>query len=150
MSDYELLNTTGFHFAECSVSVALLTADFGDGYGDAALAGSAEGLRAWQVEIELLPDLEEYPIYSYDLAGETRAKYLYNFFLRSKAAGNKPFILRDPSDGQDYFAEFVDHTLTRSQFTSKLFSASLSLRQRRVRDYQLPGLETEEVNPNVI
>ncbi|HEY0545320.1 MAG TPA: hypothetical protein VGC91_08100 [Pyrinomonadaceae bacterium] len=146
--DYELLDTTGFHFAEMSVSVAVLTANYGDGYGDGALVGSPEGLHKWSIEISLLPDLEEYSIYSFDPSGETRARYLYNLFLRSKAAGNRPFRFVEPGTGKEYFAEFVEHTLTWSQFTAKAFSAQLEIRQRRVRDYESPTDTTG--NPDTI
>ena len=144
--DYELLETTGFSFTEMSVAVPVLTANYGSGYGDGATVGLP--LMGWTVEITVLPDLEEYSIYEHDLEGETRANYLWELFLRSKLAGNRPFRFIEPKDGKEYFAEFVEHKLTYQMFTAKVFSTGLELRQRRVTDYESPGETTG--NPDII
>lgn len=146
--DYERLDTTYFTFTAIRLSVALLTADYGDGYQDAVLVGSNEGIRAWAVQINVLLDIPDHGlIHSFNPEGETPYVYLFNFWLRQKAAGNRPFILRDPNDGRDYFAEFVDHTLNLEMMTSALFSTGLELRQRRVRDVDSPSAPTDEENP---
>jgi hypothetical protein len=146
--DYERLDTTYFTFTAIRLKVAVLTVDYGDGYGDGALVGSDQGLRGWSVQINVLLDLEDYGlIHSYDPEGQTPFVYLFNFILRSKVAGNRPFILRDPNDGRDYFAEFVEHGLNLEMMTSALFSTGLELRQRRVRDFDSPSEPTDGENP---
>jgi hypothetical protein len=66
---------------------------------------------------------------------QTRARYLWDFIVRSKAKGNRPFELVDPMDVSDatvLYAEFVDNTLTFQMLCSLVYSTGLNLRQRRV------------------
>lgn len=126
----ETLNTTGFLFTETTLTLSLLTADFGDGYEANALTGSPHGVRGWSMKIDVLPDS-----YSHAAAveGDTRAEYLWQFFLRSKAAGNQPFWFEDPKDGKFYLAKFADDTLSYSILCAKIYSTGLQLKQRRIR-----------------
>jgi len=233
---YEKLNTDGFLFDEIRVAVSVLTADFGDGYGDGVLIGSPDGLRSWNLKIETLPDQAGFMVdanarakitlvsqpnnndtmtiggktYTFktsspsgdqilvgseaiatalnivakvnadtattlctseangaivelmaNTAGvggnsialatdgtrltkvafangrQTRAAYLWNFFLRSKVKGNRPFQVEDPMDvtgATVLYAEFVDpnHELSYGMLCSAVYSTGLQLRQRRV------------------
>lgn len=147
--DYELLDTTGFSFTEMAITVSVLKANYGDGYGAGALNGHAQGLRSWTIEVALLPDLDEFLIFPADSSeGETRANYLWDLFLRSKVAGNRPFRFREHKDGQEFFAEFVEDTLSFQMFTAKLFSTGLQIKQRRVRDFESPSPPSD--NPDQI
>src|SRR5438045_2556842 len=113
----ETLNTSGFLFEQTEVALALLTADFGDGYQAAALIGDATGLRTWSIRIDALPGVtDQVPeiadsldfglayilkedlgfllredgskfLLEYSLTS-TRAAYLWRFFLKSKRLGN--------------------------------------------------------------
>jgi hypothetical protein len=119
----ETLNTSGFLFEQTEVALALLTADFGDGYGAAALIGDATGLRTWSIRIEALPGVnDDVPgitdnldyaieyilredgsfllredgsrfVREYGAGASSRAAYLWRFFLKSKRLGNEPFWL---------------------------------------------------------
>jgi hypothetical protein len=132
---YLQLQTKGFLFTQTSVAVAVATADFGDGFDAGALIGSAEGLRAWNVKIDVLPDSSnQAPL----VDGKTRANYLWDFFLTSKAAGDRPFWIEDVKDGKFYLASFTEHTLSYDVLCSKAYSTGLSLRQRRARDQASP------------
>jgi hypothetical protein len=134
---YAILNTTGFLFTETSIEIALLKADFGDGYGAGALVGSAKGLRGWTMQIDALPDDFEHvgPVGDSE---QTRASYLWDFFLASKTAGNDPFWFEDPKDDKYYLVEFIDDRLTYPILCAKLYSSGLQLRQRRVRGLTAP------------
>lgn len=144
---YEILQADGFLFTRVSARVDLLHADFGDGYRSAARIGSKEGLHSWSVKIDVLPDDEDYSINGEETGIETRANYLFNFFLRSKAASNKPFWIQCPRDFKFYLAEFVDDEIDYDILCSRLFSAGLNLRQRRVSDQESPTSAEEILNP---
>lgn len=133
---YEQLNTSGFLFTSTSVEINLAKGEYGDGFAPAAaVIGDPAGLRAWSVQIGILPDSsDQVPL----IGGKTRADYLWDFFLASKAAGNEPFWVEDPRDDQFYLAEFVDDVLTYEILCSRAYSTGLQLRQRRVTDQETP------------
>jgi hypothetical protein len=136
---YAILDTTGFLFTDTSLRVALLKADFGDGFGAGALIGSPNGTRTWAIQIAALPDSLEY---ARPVQGDTRANYLWEFFLASKIAGNAPFWLQDLKDGKFYLAEFVEDELSYSVLCAELYSTGLQLRQRRVPGMAPPPEQT--------
>jgi hypothetical protein len=168
----ETLNTEGFLFTEIAGIWNVLTADFGDGYGAAALVGVAEGTRTWTIKIDALPG-EEYaapPVpdnvddpHFLMLEGggfllqenggrivlepnRTRAGYLWKFFRTSKARGDEPFWIEieDPDDGDRklYLASFVDHQLTYQVMCARIYGTGLNLRQRRVSGITSPVAAT--------
>jgi hypothetical protein len=133
---YEQLQTTGFLFTQTSVAVTLVHAGLGDGFDRGKILDS--GLRAWTVKIGALPDSSaQLPL----IETKTRANYLWDFFVRSKVAGNRPFWLEDPKDGLLYLASFTEDSLGYDLFCSKLYGTGLALRQRRVRDTSSPILD---------
>jgi hypothetical protein len=135
---YDRLQTDGFRFTQTMVSVGLLTADFGAGYGAGALIGSPTGQRAWSITIAALPDsTDQAP----EVDEQTRAAYLWSFFQASKAADDEPFWIRDPKDGLLYLACFTDHALSYEVFCTKVFSTGLALRQERVFGVVSPAIE---------
>jgi hypothetical protein len=130
---YEQLKTDGFLFTQTGLGLNLLKADFGDGYGEAAVIGTPAGVRSWNVKISVLPNLTiacNKPINS-----QTRAAYLWSFFCASKQQGDRPFWLFDYYDQKSYLASFVDDSLSYDMLTGKLFSSGLNLRQRRTTDF---------------
>jgi hypothetical protein len=133
-----ILKTTGFLFTETSITLDLLKADFGDGYKAGALVGAAEGLRTWTIKIDVLPDDLEYapPVSGTD---ETRANYLWEFYLSSKQAGDDPFWIEDMKTGKWHLAEFVDDSLTYPILCAKVYATGLQLRQRRMRGQVVPA-----------
>lgn len=138
---YEQLQTDGFLFTQTSVAVALATADFGDGYDSGALIGDPDGLRGWNVKIDVLPDAsDQAPL----IGGKTRSNYLWDFWLASKAAADRPFWVEDIKDGLFYLASFVDHNLSYEVLCGKVYSTGLQLRQRRARDQTTPVEEIPE------
>lgn len=136
---YEQLNQSGFLFTSTAVAINLAKADCGDGYAPAAvLIGDPAGLRTWSVKIGVLPDSE---FQTPKIGAETRAEYLWNFFMANKAGGNAPFWIQDPKDDQFYLAEFVDDELSYEILCSKFYSTGLQLRQRRAADQATPVAE---------
>ncbi len=133
---YEQINQSGFLFTQTSVRLDLLKAPAGDGFAlPSAVISDPAGLRSWSVKIDALPDSDAQ---APKIGSETRAEYLWNFFLASKASGNAPFWIEDPKDEKFYLAEFVDDELTYEILCSKVYSAGLSLRQRRAADQETP------------
>lgn len=125
---YARLRTTGFLFTQTGVAVALLTADYGDGFGEGALIGGPAGLRSWDLKIDGLPDsADQVPL----VEGKTRANYLWDFFLASKAAGNRPFWVYDHRTDQFYLASFVADDLSYAILCAQVYSTGLQLKQRR-------------------
>lgn len=118
----------GALFTATSISVALAKADFGDGYGAAALIGSNKGLRSWNFKLDALVDGATQA----SLDDQSRPIYVWEFWLRSKREGNRPFWVEDPKDGLFYLAEFTDDHLDYSILCFKVYSTGLGLSQRRV------------------
>lgn len=129
--EYEQLELLGSFGLEEEISFDFLEADYGDGYEDSALIGSAAGLRAWRLKYNVLPGTLDNAPEAGPLSMQSRADYLWDFFCQRKAEGNKPFIITSLRDGQQYLVKFVEHKLTYTMFMVKLFSTGLSLRQRR-------------------
>jgi hypothetical protein len=131
LQNTKILNVTGLQ-----LSVACLTANFGDGYGAGALVGAASGLRRWVLSADVLPDLEEYQV-EYDVGGlaldDTRFQYLWSFYLRHLTQGNRPFFITDPRTGRTFLASFADIAIDFQAFSAKLYSGSLAIVQRRAR-----------------
>lgn len=129
MPAYERLNTSGFLFTQTKVAVNILSGDFGDGFAPpSAVIGNPSGLRGWTIRIDALPDSNIVPL----IEGKTRADYLWDFFVASKAAGNKPFWVEDPKTDLFYLASFTDDEISYEILCSKVYSTGLTLRQRRV------------------
>ena len=80
---------------------------------------------------------------------ETRAAYLWNFFQRSKAAGNQVFWLQDPKDELFYLVEFIDDALSFEVLCAKVYSTGLQLRQRRLVGIESPA-ETTLLAPSAL
>jgi len=156
------LNTEGFLITAIAADWALLTADFGDGFGAAVLDGLPEGLRSWSLRVAalpgdsqggVLPDDYSPPTFVLTEAGSgyvlaetggrliierahTRAAYLWTFFQLSKAAGDQPFWieLEDPETGtrQTYLAQFADDRISYEVLCAQVYATGLQLIERRL------------------
>jgi hypothetical protein len=130
--EYEHLELLGSFGLEVEIDFpGTLEADFGDGYERSARTGHPDGLRSWRLVYKVLPGTLDNAPESGPLSLQSRADYLWDFFIRHKSAGNRPFIVTCPRDGQEYLAKFLDRKLTYTLFATKLFSSGLALRQRR-------------------
>jgi hypothetical protein len=133
MKDFERLITEGFLFEDTSVRGFNLTANYGDGFREGAVNGSPDGLREWKVKISTLPHLDDFMIDAGEFGLQTRAEYLWKFYLRHNVANAfKPFWVRDPFLNQDYLAEIVEERLNYGMLCRTAYSTGLTLRQRRV------------------
>lgn len=141
MSDFEELITEGFLFTSHSVRGSSLRASYGDGYGEGVRIGHAAGLLAWRVKIGALTDSEEEPMIDAGEFGlQTRARYLWDFFVRHNVANvRKVFWLRDPISKRDYLAEIDMDELDYEMFCLTVFGVGLQLRQRRVFGVESPS-----------
>jgi hypothetical protein len=128
---YEQIQTDGFTITLTAAAANILHAGFGDGYDTAKVMGAE--LRKWSIKIEVLPAFG-----SKLVDGQTRADYLWDFYVASKIAGNKPFWIQDPKDDRFYLASFAGESLGYDILRSKAYSTGLELEQRRVTDQDTP------------
>lgn len=129
----ERLDTEGFLFEGTSIRGFNLRATYGDGYVEGAVIGSPEGLRKWKVKIAVLPHTEDYSVNAGEHGLQTRAEYLWKFYVRHNVQNAfKPFWVRDPFLQQDYLIEFVEEELDYAMLCALAYSTGLTLRQRRV------------------
>ena len=130
---YQTITTDGFLITRTSAGYAIARAGLGDGY-DAAI-NLGEVLHKWSIKIDALPD---FPGVAPLVGTDTRAAYLWDFFMARKAEGDAPFWLQDPKDDQMYLAAFVDDALGFDVLRDQAFAAGLELIQRRVKDTATP------------
>lgn len=136
VDEIETLDPVGFLFEQVGVKASRLSANYGDGYTRGARLGSAEGLRAWRVRIEALPDMPQYRagVGAYE---DTRARYLWEFWMRHKLEKTSEiFRLLDPFPRDRnklyVFAKFQEDEMNWQMFHASLFSAGLVLLQARI------------------
>ena len=104
--------------------------EMGDGYDYSILTGSSAGLRSWALVFKVLPGTKDGGIVIGDEV-QSRADYLWDFFLARKAEANSSFILPCPKDGKSYLVKFLEHELSYEMFACQLFSSGVKLQQRR-------------------
>jgi hypothetical protein len=145
----EMLDDTGFIFTDIGFLAPRKSANFGDGYTAGARLSTRE-LRAWKVRIDVLPD---YQITCLETYLQTRARYLYEFWLRHKL--EKPseiFRMRDPFPRDPtrtldtVYARFMEEELNYGVTTEFLFTSGLTIREARVKG--LP--DATDYNPQQI
>jgi hypothetical protein len=130
---FETLKEIGNYGLSEGISFTILEIDYGEGYDDSALIGSDQGTRNWRLVFKSLLGTLDYPVQLNSGDLQSRADYIWDFFCRHKAAGNKSFRMVSPRDGKVYLAKFLEHTLTYEMFAIKLFSTGLVIQQRRER-----------------
>lgn len=125
--DFPTLDLAGMNVDTVDHSFSLLTANYGDGYQDNALVGSAGGLLEFGLSAGVLPDDATYGSL---IGGQSRFAYYYDWYCARMAEGNPPFFIewRD----RMYLVSFKETRLSYEVFTSDLFTTGLALRQRRV------------------
>ncbi|HEY0098381.1 MAG TPA: hypothetical protein VGB76_05445 [Pyrinomonadaceae bacterium] len=142
MSDaqIETLITEGFLFEGTSIRGFNLRGNYGDGYGEAVVIGSPTGLRKWKFKVDVLPHFDDYLINAGERGFQTRAQYLWEFYIRHNVANAfKPFWVRDPFLKQDFLAEIVEEELDYMMLCSIAYSTGLTIRQRRVHGVESPS-----------
>jgi hypothetical protein len=146
----ERLDTTALNFTDLTLNHegTTLSADFGSGYVAAAVVNLS--VREWSLSGDVLLDTEEHMIDAGEYGPQTRARYLFNFYERHMDAGRRPFWVRVPFEHRDYLVEFAEERMTFDIFTGVLFSAGLTIRQRRVSGVSSPADVTDVVNPDSI
>lgn len=106
--------------------------DLGDGYYASTLYGSAAGNRSWSIGMPSLQGGSAHAIYEgVDGGLLTPVDYVLDLFRYCKTTG-RPFVYQDPLTDQYYFARFADKELRRERVLSKLYAASLNIRQARI------------------
>ncbi|HEV7376609.1 MAG TPA: hypothetical protein VGN95_17990 [Pyrinomonadaceae bacterium] len=126
MAEYEKLFFRG-NFGltrDIDFSEALLSARYPGGYREDVIIGSTAGLRAWKLSYPAL--LKNTLVKPPDREPESRHDYIWNFFCRSKSAGNLPFKLED-TDGKLYLCIFTSDKLTYNQVDFFLSTSGLDI-----------------------
>jgi hypothetical protein len=146
---YEILQDVGSFGGQEGIRFEIIEVEYGSGYDDSALVGHPDGIRFFRLGWNVLPRYQGGSIdpgFGWDL--QPKAIYLYRFFCRHKAAGNKSFYVLSHLTDELVLVKFVEHEMTFEEFTAYLFSVQgLTLQQRRER--RVPGLE-ETPNPQQI
>jgi hypothetical protein len=138
ITDYETLEICSIlNLTNLKWSAPLLSADFGEGFGAGALAGSGAGLHRWSLSASVLPDVPEYAI-NYEIDDieftDSRFEYLWRFIKHHISHNNKPFIISDPRTKVKYLAAFDVADFDFPAITAKFFSGGIELIQRRAED----------------
>lgn len=123
-----------FNITDLELEIALLSADFGDGYGAGVLSGNQSGLRKWAISADPLLDLTEYNmsfIVDEETQTDTPLNYFWEFFRRHIALGNKPFYFTDPRTSRKFLASFVEPRLSLRVFTKAIYGTGIQIKQRR-------------------
>lgn len=125
-----------FNITQLDLEMPVLRANFGDGYGAAALSGKPSGLRYWTISADVLPDMDEYSV-DYTVADDDRSdsrfQYFWEFYRRHLSLGNKPFYFVDPRTNRKFLAEFVENRISFESITAKLYRGGVSIKQRRIK-----------------
>jgi hypothetical protein len=139
---YEELDLTGMDFDTVDLEVSVLKANFGEGYGAGALAGSSAGLHHWTLSSGCLPGDDDYGNL---INGQNRFDYYWDFFKARMAEGDGVFIVE--FRGKEYHASFVDTKISADVFTLDLFGGGVAIRQRRVSgvEYNADGSVPPEI-----
>jgi hypothetical protein len=131
----EILHRAGFLFTRTDVAPAVLSADYGNAYRSrGAVIGAPT--RSWAARIDALPDDPALAL----VEGQSRASYLWDFFIASKTANDDPFYFYDFKDDRYYLASFADDELSFEILCAKVFSTGLQFRERRAIGIESPIL----------
>jgi hypothetical protein len=109
----------------------VLEANYGDGYGDSAIVGSTAGTRLWSLTYSAL-FRQPFGAGASSFVSQSRADYVFEFYVARMAAGNEPFVVYCPRARKRFLACFVDKKLTFTLVDYRLATSGLNLRQRRV------------------
>jgi hypothetical protein len=120
------LDLEGMNIDSVKWGGSVLRANFGDGYGDAAVVGLASGLHTWALSSGCLPDDEVWGT----IEGVSRFAYYWDFFKSHTTGETEIFIIE--WRGGKYHASFVDTEMSAEVFTADLFSGGVQVKQRRI------------------
>ena len=126
---YETLSLEGMDIDDVERSFAVLQANYGDGYQDGALVGSAAGTHRWALSSGCLPDDDDIS----PISAQSRFTYYWNFYQARMAEANGVFILE--FRGANYHAAFEETRISMERFTNDLFGGGVTIVQRRVRGF---------------
>lgn len=130
ISVYRELSLEGMNLDSVDWGGSILRAEYGDGYGDEALVGSANGNHRWALSpVALVDDAS----YGDQIEGVPSFAYYWDFFKEHTTGARSVFLVE--FRGRKYFASFVETRMSAEIFTSDLFGAGVEIRQRRVRGF---------------
>jgi phage-related protein len=124
-----LLEIGSFGLTE-EIEFRVLEFQYGDGYEDSVLIGSTEGTLAWKLTFNTLPGFigqAQGGVFS----AQSKADYIWDFYCRHMAAGNKSFKIVSPRSGNMYLAAFAETKLSFQLMLTKLYTTGITLKQRR-------------------
>lgn len=157
-NDYEKLQCFGEFGLTVSVSFDLLKFPKPGGYRDAAvITGRSEGTKRFSLKFDYLPKtVGDYGVDAgAELGGlQSRADYLWAFFVRHKQQGDKPFILEFDMPGQTGLQQmlclFADDEMVYTHFAARMFSTGLNLEQVFEEGWQQGTDQVQFDNPVVL
>jgi hypothetical protein len=124
------LDLNGLNIDQVKWRGDVLRANFGGGYGAAAVVGPTAGLHEWELsDGGVSPDRDDADHLPID--GVSRFEYYYEFFKDHTTGTEEVFIIE--WRGKKWHASFSDPDLSAEQMTSDLFGITgVRIRQRRV------------------
>lgn len=138
-SEYEKLQYLGDYGLTISISFDLLKFPKPGNYREPAInTGHSEGTLEFALKFDFLTkSLAGGFDPGQDLGGlQSRADYLWNFFVRHKQAGDKPFTAECEMPGRlgkvENLFVFADDRMDYTLFAARIFSTGLKLEQARV------------------
>jgi len=150
--EFERLQEIGSFGLTCEGEAAIFECEYNDGYDDSAIANSDQLTLGWKLVFKVLPGTKDNGFLNNAGEIESRADYLWNFFLRRKQEGNSSFIIECPRTRKLFLAKFAEHRISYEMFATCLYSSGLTLKQRRERGTELnpDGSLIVTENPQVI
>jgi hypothetical protein len=139
------LDLTAMNIDEADRSFSVLEAQYGEGYSDGVLVGSAAGLHNWVLTSGGV--LTDHTDYVDLISSDPTFKYYWDFFAARMAEGNGPFILAWRA--KNYHAKFVDKNISAEVFAKYFLSTGFNIRQHRIvgQAYEADGSITPTPEP---
>lgn len=132
----EALDLTGMDIDTVARAFPTLKADYGGGYGDAAIVAGTGGLHRWSLSSGCLPGDVDYGSL---IDAQPRLDYYWDFFKRHTTGADDVFEFT--FRGKTYHAGFTETFVEFEMFSLDLFGGAVEIEQRRVEgfDYNSDG-----------
>ena len=137
------------NFTGVQGSVPLITHHFGPLHEVSTRVGKASGAREWTLRAPVLFEDDTHQVTGTrdgENFSESWRKYLWDFYLRHRAANNRPFYIYQPTVRRTFLVSFTNETISEEIFTAALSGSGddITVRQREV-----PGMIFREEDGSV-
>jgi hypothetical protein len=123
----ETLDQTAVSIKKVAWAGSKLRAEFGGGYGAAAIVGAASGLHRFTISMSVLPTATANVG---QISSQTWFAYYYAFFIARTTGGEETFYITWNS--KTWHVKFADVHIDFDRFVGDIYSTGIDLRQVRV------------------